>query len=267
MYQYAWFFYLYAFLGWCGEVAFAAVKERRFVNRGFLNSPICPIYGFGVVAVILCLQFFGDHILALYLGSVIVTSALEWATGFLLEKLFHTRWWDYSNLPLNIGGYICLPFSLLWGAVCVLIVKLIQPLFERLVDLMPSLLGWILLCVFTACFIADLCVTISTILKLNKRLESITKLTGELRNISDHVGEQISDHVLGLYKKEETLRANAQQHKTEWEEKKAQFEQQLKELLETRHPLQNRLIRAFPKLRSNRHNDPLARLKERLNKK
>ena len=84
-------FFIYAFLGWCTEVAFAAFKERRFVNRGFLNGPICPVYGFGVVAVIHFLTPLRSNLLLLYLGSAILVTAIEWLTGFILEKVFHNQ--------------------------------------------------------------------------------------------------------------------------------------------------------------------------------
>ena len=110
-----WLFLIYAFLGWCTEVAFAAVTRGKFVNRGMANGPICPIYGFGVLAVLFCLQPFRGNFFLLFLGSVVVTSLLELVTGWALEKFFHDKWWDYSNEPFNIKGYICLRFSILWG--------------------------------------------------------------------------------------------------------------------------------------------------------
>ena len=107
MYRYLWSFFAYAFLGWCMEVSFAALTSGRFVNRGFLNGPVCPIYGCGAVIVLFCLEPLKDHLFWLFVGSVILTSALEWLTGFVLEKIFHERWWDYSDMPFNLGGYIC----------------------------------------------------------------------------------------------------------------------------------------------------------------
>ena len=105
--EFAWIFLIYGFVGWCTEVIFAAVNSGKFVNRGFLNGPICPIYGFGILAVVRLLKPFGNNILLLFVGSVLITSGLEYITGFLLEKLFHQKWWDYSDVPFNIQGYIC----------------------------------------------------------------------------------------------------------------------------------------------------------------
>ena len=100
------YFFVYGVLGWCVEVAFAAVKEGRFVNRGFLNGPICPIYGVGVVSVIFSLQGFSESLLILYLASAILVTFIEWLTGYVMDRIFHQKWWDYSGQPLNIGGYV-----------------------------------------------------------------------------------------------------------------------------------------------------------------
>ena len=90
-------FFIYGFLGWCAEVAFAATQEKRFVNRGFLNGPICPIYGIGVTVVIIALEPYAGNLAVLYVVSALLVTALEWATGLLLEKIFHHKWWDYSD--------------------------------------------------------------------------------------------------------------------------------------------------------------------------
>ena len=106
------YFFVYGFLGWCTEVIFAAFKQHRFVNRGFLNGPYCPIYGCGVVIVVAVLTPLKENLFFLFVGSFLLTSILEYITGFVLEKVFHNKWWDYSNLPFNIKGYVCLKFSI-----------------------------------------------------------------------------------------------------------------------------------------------------------
>ena len=103
IYQAVWIFIIYAFLGWCSEVAFAAVNKGKFVNRGFLNGPVCPIYGVGMLIVVLCLWNLRDRPLLLFLGSALLTTALEFVTGFVLERFFHDKWWDYS---VGLGGIV-----------------------------------------------------------------------------------------------------------------------------------------------------------------
>ena len=119
-YYFALSFFVYGFLGWCTEVAYVAVKQGKFVNRGFLNGPICPVYGFGVGVVVQFLTPVENNLVLLYISSTILVTAIEGITGFLLEKIFHNKWWDYSDQPLNIGGYVCVLFSLIWGVFCVL---------------------------------------------------------------------------------------------------------------------------------------------------
>ena len=115
VYQLLWYFFIYAVLGWCVEVIFCTATTGQWVNRGFLNGPLCPIYGFGMVIVLLCLIPLQGSLPLLFLGSFLLTSALELVTGFVLKKAFHTTWWDYSDQPFNLGGYVCLGFSLAWG--------------------------------------------------------------------------------------------------------------------------------------------------------
>ena len=181
MYQFLWIFFVYSFLGWCTEVSYVALVSGRFVNRGFLNGPVCPIYGFGVVIVLGCLEPLQENLLLLFLGSVVLTSLLEWLTGFLLEKLFHQRWWDYSDQPFNLGGYICLRFSIMWGLACLFVVKIVHPSVLLLIRLIPRPLGWTLLAIFGVVLAVDLAATLRTIAKINRSLGQIDELAAKIR--------------------------------------------------------------------------------------
>ena len=138
LYALFWYFFLYAFLGWCAEVAFAACKTGRLVNRGFLNGPVCPIYGFGMLAAVTALGPVRGSLPALFFGGGLLATALELVGGWALMTLFHARWWDYSDKPFNLGGYICLRFSLLWGLGVTAVMRLVDPAVEngwyRLID-------------------------------------------------------------------------------------------------------------------------------------
>lgn len=127
LYEIIWIFFIYAFLGWCTEVAYAALDIGKFVNRGFLNGPCCPVYGFGVLIVVGILTPLKDNLLILFTGSVLLTTVLEYITGWILEKAFHNKWWDYSDKPFNVKGYICLKFSILWGLACTFIMVALHP--------------------------------------------------------------------------------------------------------------------------------------------
>ena len=200
------YFFVYGFLGWCTEVGFAAVKEHRFVNRGFLNGPICPIYGVGVSAVIAVLTPYKSNLILLYILSVILVTVLEGLTGWAMDKIFHNKWWDYSEMPLNIGGYVCLLFSLVWGIACVVIMKYIHPGIHWLLTFIPHTLGIILIIVLGIILFADLYVTASAIFKFNRHLESMEKIAEEMHEISDQIGQEIFEKTIQAVEFHETSR-------------------------------------------------------------
>ena len=139
LYQTLAYFLIYSCLGWCLEVVYAAVTTGKLVNRGFLNGPVCPIYGFGMVIVLYALTPLVDNTLLLYLGGVILPSVLELVGGWALYKLYRTRWWDYSDYPFNIGGYICLEFCLLWGVGTLVVMRIVHPIIAGLVAMVSTL--------------------------------------------------------------------------------------------------------------------------------
>ena len=144
-YEICWFFFIYSFLGWCGEVCLAASYRKKFVNRGVVNSPLCPIYGTGAVAFTIFLPELAGDIFFLFLGGMILASFIEFTTGALLEKLFHRKWWDYSGIRFNFEGYICLRYSALWGIFAVLLILFVNPFLASLTALLPKALGVVLL--------------------------------------------------------------------------------------------------------------------------
>ena len=145
IYELLCFFVIYSVLGWCLEVCFCTINTGQFVNRGFLNGPVCPIYGFGMVIVLVALTPLAHSLPVLFVGGALLTSALELAAGWILKKVFHTSWWDYSDVPFNLGGYICLKFSLAWGGAVVAVMKGVQPAVAALVRAVPRTLGIVLL--------------------------------------------------------------------------------------------------------------------------
>lgn len=252
-------FFIYGFLGWSIEVAYAAVRQKKFVNRGFLNGPICPIYGVGVTAVVLLAAPFTDRLLLLYVFSAVLVTALELVTGLLLDKLFHHKWWDYSDRPLNIGGYVCLPFSLIWGLACLAIVKGIQPFLERFLHWLPAALVVITVVVLTGILLADVIVTYRTVLHLNRQLAAIKRVAGELHELSDKIGENIYERVRDtLELKDKLARATNEQ-----KERALKLGEEYRRLL-GENVRQNRILKAFPKLSSKKYSEALEELKQRL---
>ncbi|HAQ39574.1 MAG TPA: hypothetical protein DCM73_01210, partial [Clostridiales bacterium] len=183
------YFVIYAFLGWCTEVIYATVNTGKFVNRGFLNGPLCPIYGFGVVTIVILLMPVKENLGILFFGSVILTSVLELVTGWLLEKIFHTRWWVYSNTPINIGGYICLKSSIMWGIACMVILVIIHPVIREFVSTINFKAGKIILGVALATIAVDFTATVQTVLNLNRQLRQINAAASKIKALSDEIGE------------------------------------------------------------------------------
>ena len=274
-YYFVQFFFIYGFLGWCTEVAFAAWKERTFVNRGFLNGPICPIYGFGVCSVVYLLKPFESNFILLYISSVILVSALEWLTGFLLEKLFHHKWWDYSNMPLNLNGYICLLFSLIWGVFCVAIVSVIHPFIQRCVFRLPVTLTMVVLVILSISMFADHYITASEILKLNKRLAKMQEIADELHEISDKIGENIYKSTITAIGKEEDLKVSISTKQEELTDTLDGITDEVKERItvlrskfrsiETGLPVtQRRIVKAFPNMQSRSYKEMLEEIRKKL---
>lgn len=148
IYEAIWIFIIYAFLGWCCEVIFAAVTEGRFINRGFLNGPVCPIYGFGMLMTVFFLWRLRRNIILFFLGAALLTTLLEFFTGYILERFFHTKWWDYSDKPFNIKGYVCPEFTIIWGLGACMAVGAVHPFIYMSITKLPFIPGVIMLSVF-----------------------------------------------------------------------------------------------------------------------
>ena len=184
------FFFVYAFLGWCVEVAYAAITTRELVNRGFLNGPICPIYGCGMTVMIAVLGRFTmpssdmawyQNVLVAFFGGMVITTLVELVGGYILYKMFHTRWWDYSMYRFNLGGFICPQFSLLWGLGSVLLMVVVHPLLSKPSAAIPTLVLIWLDVIFGGLFLADLIVSAIQAVGFSKQLARIDELRKAMR--------------------------------------------------------------------------------------
>ena len=287
LYEAIWIFLIYAFLGWVCEVAFAAFRSHSFVNRGFLNGPLCPVYGFGVLAVIVILYPLRHNFFLLFFGSFVLVSVIEFFTGFLLEKLFHNKWWDYSERKFNIRGYICPLFSLLWGLGCTLVLKVFHPIVYRGIRLLPQLPGAIALIILCLVSAVDLAITVANILRFNERLQLLDEIAGKIKVISDEIGENIYEGVAVAVEKGGELKENiyegvtvavekgeelresfdikAAEIKNALLEKKAErlkLQQQYNRLLSENVSFgMQRIMRAFPRMKSNAYQEALLKWK------
>lgn len=220
IYEILTFFIVYSFAGWVVEVIFHAAFHGRVVNRGFLNGPVCPVYGFGMVAVLSVFHFIGtDNPLKVFAVGVVLTTLIELLAGFLLDRLFHARWWDYSEMPLNLHGYICPAFSLIWGIAVAFAVNVVHPYIQRFtVGLIPFRTGIIIGCVLLAVFIVDTVLTALTLIGFNRKLQELDDISSALRSVSDRMSDHIGSGALRTTQKVQTSRIRYELGKAELED-------------------------------------------------
>ena len=176
-YELVWLYYIYSFIGWVAEAGVAAYKRHTFVNRGFVNGPLCPIYGAGAVAVAVFLPELKHRIAFLFLGGMIITTFIEYLTGRLMEKLFQRKWWDYSKERFQLDGYICLKNSVLWGLCSVAMICFFNPLFCEGILWLPQWIGEIVLWVLSGFLIVDYIGSALAVLGLKKKGGRIAQFT------------------------------------------------------------------------------------------
>ena len=163
-YQIFLLFIFYSFAGWFCEVLYCSISKRHFVNRGFLYGPICPIYGFGGIIIFSWLMSLSHNLVLLFFASMISTTILEYFVSWVLEKLFDTKWWDYSTYRFNINGRVCLLNSVLFGVMGIVAVRFVHPLFLSVLYKIDDFWTEILALVFLGIFIVDLFFTLRSLI-------------------------------------------------------------------------------------------------------
>ena len=187
--QYIALFFIYSFAGWLMEVIRVSKKEKKFVDRGFLIGPYCPIYGYGVLLITILLRKYTDDIIVTFFMSLIICGILEYLTSYLMEKIFKARWWDYSDRKFNINGRICLENLIPFGIGGCIIVYIINPFLLGIIDFVPDIIMHILLTFLLIGYITDLIVSLKIILNLK-----IVKK--ELKDNTDEISEKVKKIIL-----------------------------------------------------------------------
>ncbi len=189
--QWLLFFFIYCFLGWVWESCYVSIKKREWINRGFLHGPMLPIYGSGAIIVLLCTIGVRDQVILIFIFGMTGATILEYVTGACMERLFRVRYWDYSHMPLNLKGYICLPVSLGWGAFSVLLVRVIHVPIENLVLQIPERIAEVVSVVCSSAFAVDFTLSFSEAMDLRDMLirlsdsnEKIQRLQKRLEVVS-----------------------------------------------------------------------------------
>ncbi|MBQ5318536.1 MAG: hypothetical protein J6K17_05540 [Oscillospiraceae bacterium] len=303
-------FIFWSFIGWCVEVCYMTLETGEYQNRGFLNMPICPIYGFGVIMVTISFRPLSHTIIPLFFVTAILCTTFELFVGMGMEKLFHARWWDYSHEKFNFRGYICLKVSILWGVGCLTVVRFVQPMVELAIDKMPVKLGFFFILLWSALLVIDIVASLGAIRKLNLRLKQLDEISKVMLLSAEKIGGTLSQKTLEgkeIYdnavekadaktqelkeKIAEKTDATTQSFREKYEQLKStkdgesrfaeikakygkivdaadfklsEWREKYDKLMDSRDRSVERLIKAFPQLRSTSYSDTMESLKRRL---
>ena len=201
-------FFIYAVIGWVLEVIYYGYDEGRFINRGFLNGPLCPVYGTGFYGVILLLQPISYNFFLLFFGAAFICTFVEFWAGFILYKIFEMRWWDYRNEKYNFMGFICPKFTMYWGIACSFGMYVLHPTTLWVLHHNYEITKIIVLSICTVILLCDIIVTVTTLFGIKKRLGFLTGISGEMKVLSDKVGGTIYGGVDAVMTKSEPTRQN-----------------------------------------------------------
>lgn len=242
-------FYFYCVAGWIWESAYVSVRTRRWVNRGFLHGPWLPIYGSGAIAILFTTLSFADSLILVFLIGMASATVLEYVTGAAMERVFHMRYWDYSDKPLNLNGHVCLFVSIGWGFFSLFLVKVLHPPVNFLIRSLTGYIPDILSVVLTILFTVDVTRSIQSALnlrelmkKLTDRYEVLSRINTSLSSLSEKLGER-SDLMRQRWKELERPRTPSMPHpiqaarsaKERWLEKLADYRQQQSDALADAH--------------------------------
>ena len=186
---------VYSFLGWVGETVVATAKGRRFTNRGVASGPFCFVYGTAGVLITIGLNDQRTSLAALFFGSMIYATVVEWLTAKLLERIHHRRWWDYSDKKFNLDGYVCLQYSLLWGLLGMAAVRWGNDLLFRLCAHLPPLLFHAVVWVGMALAVLDQISAMVVVSRYANRHPRLEQLNRELGRGSERLRQKITASV------------------------------------------------------------------------
>lgn len=176
------YFIIYSITGWILESVFRSFCEKRLLNTGFLNGPFCPIYGIGSIIMLLFLEKFQNNIIVLFVISLFVLSVWEYVVGVLLEKIFKTRYWDYSDHKINIKGRVCLSNSIYWGILGVIFIKYIHPFVDNNIELLQPIFVKYAVLLITILFVVDTIISIVMTINIKTVLHKIEELNNQIKD-------------------------------------------------------------------------------------
>ena len=271
-----WFLWLmiYSVIGWVYESTICSIGQRKLINRGFLNGPYCPIYGTGAVLVLLVLGRIQNPVLLFFAGAVL-TCSLEYLTSWLMEKLFHARWWDYSKRKFNIGGRVCLIGAVVFGAFSVVLILVLHPFIKSLTDRLTDPSLNIICAMLFVGIVSDLIVTVKgllgthavfaeyAVLLQQKRREISEKLRLGAEEGRERIRELSAEERMKLREAAELGAEEREKIRRTTEEERERFYAKLQMRLNAQ---QRRTINSFPQWKLTRNNEVLDGLREAMEK-
>ena len=281
---------LYSFLGWCGEMVYCSIGQRKLCEkRGFLNGPLCPIYGHGALLVLVVLGQRWNNPISTFLIGMVLTSTVEYLTSYLMEKLFHMRWWDYSHHHFQLNGRICLLNSTLFGLACLVLRYVVHPrVMEPILWLFDHGLAVPLALALFALYVTDIVLSVRSAVQIGNRLEKLhaiydelteklealkaeqlqkqeaqrSRLEFALSEARQAAAERRAEAAQALQERLEPLSELGDEFAQRLERAKAEARQRLEALYAGQDIFERRLMRSFPALRSPRHGEFLKKLRE-----
>ena len=178
------FFYIYSFFGWIFECVYCSIHEKKLINRGFMSGPFLPLYGFGAVGIIIITLPIRGHVILMSLCGMVSAGLLEYVTGYVMERLFKVKYWDYTGRFLNVHGYICFASVACWGVMTYLVVNIAQVRLIKLIRMIPQIYIRSIVFVITPCMAVDFVMSFHAAMRLREFLENHEKLQEELHKLA-----------------------------------------------------------------------------------
>lgn len=272
-------FCFWSFIGWCIEVIDMTYETGEYQNRGFLNMPICPIEGLGVVMVTVFFRPLSHTIIPLFIASTILCTAFELFVGWGMEKLLHARWWDYSNMKYNYKGYICLRNSIFFGAGCVIVIRYVQPMVLKAINAMPVKVGMGIVIIMSVLILLDTIASLMAVRKLQNKIKRLDELSKLLLSVSVKTGMKLASGTLKVKSNVDKIidvKDNVVEKMTDVKDNVVEKMQDMNEynveklrseyerLISEKDAATERLLKAFPKLHSHHYSESLQLLKDKM---
>lgn len=257
--MYYFYFIVYSFLGWICETTYCSLAAKKFINRGFLVGPFCPIYGTGAVAVLLLLKDYKHDIFVFFGMSILIAAIVEYLSSYILEKIFNLSLWDYSKNKFNLNGRICVRNLLLFAILCLIIIYITDPILENIIKLTPIWVINTILVISTILFIVDAFITSKVVVQVRSMAVSHQLDLEEMTKVRDSVIDDMEDEKDAFIKEKTGL----------LEREKTMLEKSLDKAFNGKQKIKytyKRLLQAFPKMKMPDSPETIKKFRENLKK-